>query len=453
MNIREGVALAEDKQSCTSEIYGYVGTIDGAVTVLPPIWVSRDNMKVCFIHMSLSGEYQAPMIDDIQALLEQEYIEYGVSDGAIATLCRGLASGSAVDRATLIAVGTQPKQGRGSTWEFSFDPALTQSFEQCSKLLNRNRLELLVEGARGLAGKVASAGELLATKRAAVAGIIGTDVYGEEVLPEETEDLELEMAGHIRLSEDGTECFSEIYGWVGAQKDRVSIVAPIWISPAGMTAYFINLPQLGEKRRPSFEEISHLLELTSVCYGIDHKVIQVLCECMRQDLSTELAIPIARGKPLEPGQDAQVEFTIEVERKPGTVRKDGSIDFKNLNLVPRVEAGQTIALEIPARKGVSGKNVFAEELRSEDGRDIRVRAGKNISQSELEDQQVQLFSDIDGGLVILRHKERVKGTSQEVVELAVYPVQEVPGDVNYSTGHIDFEILSNVVDEGRLSMA
>jgi len=204
-----------------------------------------------------------------------------------------------------------------------------------------------------------------------------------------------------------------------------------------MGVYWINLPQSGEPSLPCFEDIRHLLEYASIRYGIDYKAIELSCEKMRHGLSTGVIIPIAQGKPSQPGTKSRLDFSLDVAARPGTLREDGSIDFKELNLMPLVGQDQLIGTRIPATKGILGTDVFGQEITAEDGQEVVIRAGKNVRLEEKKGQPDSFYSEIKGGLDILRHTVQTKTRMRQEIKLAVYPIREVHGDVDYGTGDIN----------------
>jgi len=437
LSVGERVVLAEDQQSCAAEIYGYVGLWNEKIVVLSPTWVSTDNMTAFFVTFPRLGACQTPTVKQIQALLEHHYIEHGIDQDAIITLCKDLQEGEAVDCVTPLARGTPSKQGKGIYYQFSFNLQEAQHTEQVQRLLKRaETVEHIIDGVPGFATKAVAAGESLATQQPAIQGTIGSDIFGEEVLPEEAEDEELEVGDFVSVSEDGKTFSSEIYGYVAATRNRISVLLPIWISKDHMEVYLVNILPLGAPCIPSFEQIQKLLEHASVQYGFDYKAIEMFCEKVKHGLPTEILIPLAQGKTAQSGTDGRLEFALDVESRPGTLRKDGSIDFKELNLTPPISEHQLIGTRVPATKGIRGMDVNGQETPAEDGQDIYVKGGEKIRLEQRKGHPDQFFSEAKGGLDILHRSVATETKTRQEIRLAVYPVREVHGNVDYSTGDI-----------------
>jgi uncharacterized protein (DUF342 family) len=435
LKVGENAALGQDGRQCLARICGYAGLLEGAISVLPPIWISRDLMRVCFVFLPQQGGFAAPEKECLDALLEELGMVHGIDEKAIESLCARLQKGEPVERATLIARGTEAVPGKDAEWKFPFAPELTRYFGEIRRILNRSpSVEYLVEYSQGLAGKAASAGQKLAWKEPAAAGQVGRDVFGEEFLPEEPQDASLEIGPHLRFSEDGAECFAEVYGYVGLGQRRLEMVSPLWVAPDRMAAYFVNLPSLGDRPAPIAEEIDQLLKLAGVQYGIDARAMGALCERLRQGLPTPIAVCLAQGRPPQHGEDDRFEFALDVERKPGIFREDGSIDFRQLNLAPLVKAGQALGRRFPAGQGVPGTDVWGREVPARNGTELVVETGRNVRRVQQEGQPDEFVAEVEGELGIIDRRDRLPPS----LYLAVREKMVVQGDVDYGTGNIDF---------------
>lgn len=89
-------------------------------------------------------------------------------------------------------------------------------------------------------------------------------------------------------------------------------------------------------------------------------------------------IIVAKGvSPIE-GLDGDLEMHIDYKEKvPGELEK---VDFRELNLIVSVEAGQVIATYIPSVPGTDGSNLLGKAIAARKVEDIVVRAGKNVAQ-------------------------------------------------------------------------
>ena len=433
----ENAVLEEEGRRCVARSCGYAGIIDGAITVIPPLWVSRDLLRVSFVLLPQEGEFPAPSTKQIEKMLERTGVEHGILKEEIGALCAKMEKGESVDRLSLIVRGTDAVPGRNAEWKFVCDPDYTRYFGEILRIFTRSRnVKYLEEYSKGLAAKVVSAGERLAVKQPPAPGEMGMDVFGEEFTADEPEEAVLEGSEHIRFDEEGKACFAEIFGYIGIGKqgDRVQIFSPVWVAPDRMAAYFVNLPQLGEKRAPTPEEVDRLLELAEVEWGIDQQAIGLLCEKMKQGLPTGITIPIARGESQREGEDGWFEFAVERDPQPGFFAEDGSIDFKQLNLTPLLAEGALIGRKMPATEGRPGRNVAGVELPAKNGEEVVVDLGKNVRLVRKEGEPDAYHSEVEGELVVIERMEQLT----PMVHIEMHQVMTVQGDVDYHTGNIDF---------------
>ncbi|MDR0451528.1 MAG: FapA family protein, partial [Treponema sp.] len=125
------------------------------------------------------------------------------------------------------------------------------------------------------------------------------------------------------------------------------------------------------------------------------------------------------------GRDAYIQYSFETDQKKVKIKEgaNGKVDFKNLNIIQNVVEGQPLGKKIPAEMGVPGKNLIAETLPAANGRDIPLPAGKNVR------------TDEDSGTMIATANGQVVMAGDKI---NVEPVYQVKGNVNLSTGNIEF---------------
>ena len=62
--------------------------------------------------------------------------------------------------------------------------------------------------------------------------------------------------------------------------------------------------------------------------------------------------------------------------------KNGRVDFRELNLVENVEAGQILATKKPPEEGVAGRTVTGKSLPAKPGKNTQIEIGKNVKLSD-----------------------------------------------------------------------
>lgn len=183
----------------------------------------------------------------------------------------------------------------------------------------------------------------------------------------------------------------------------------------------------------SSEDLESFLNSHNIRYGIQRDIVQRISSNPEEYFFNR--VPIAIGDPAENGTDGRVVLTIDMEedRKP-LEKADGKVDYKDLVRLHNVKKGQLIARKISPMPGKSGNTVTGEEIPYRAGKDAHFKVGKNVL---IDQDETSMYAAMDG-LVTLTEKGKVN----------VFPVYEVNGDVDYSTGNIDF--VGTVVIRGNV---
>ncbi|WP_160118359.1 DUF342 domain-containing protein [Bacillus sp. V59.32b] len=168
-----------------------------------------------------------------------------------------------------------------------------------------------------------------------------------------------------------------------------------------------------------------LLKERKIVFGYKHGVIQQICD---NPYSVEYPVTVAEGIPPQNGEDAYLQNEIHEEQKSTSGDK---FDFRNILTIPSVKDGQLLASIISPTQGTAGKDIYGNILPARDGRQLRLKPGKNILF-----QNDQFFATTDGQISI---------TSNSI---NVFPIFEVKGDIDMKTGNVDF--IGNVTIHGNV---
>ncbi|MBN2439827.1 MAG: FapA family protein [Spirochaetales bacterium] len=143
---------------------------------------------------------------------------------------------------------------------------------------------------------------------------------------------------------------------------------------------------------------------------------------------------IAEGSKPQNGSDAVVQYHFNKERGHIQLHEEGGrVDFKELNLIENVVAGQVLAKKTPPQKGIDGRTVTGKTIPAKSGNDVAIVIGKNVKLSE---DGTTAISEINGQVMLLAGKINVE------------PIYTVNGDVNLQTGNILF--LGTVIVKGSV---
>ncbi|HYH04111.1 MAG TPA: FapA family protein, partial [Bacillota bacterium] len=192
-------------------------------------------------------------------------------------------------------------------------------------------------------------------------------------------------------------------------------------------------PPLGEGKWPTKADAVAALRSEGIMYGVMEEVIDRIIE----GNLTEPVI-VAKGKPAEPGVDAQINILFET----GAVWKfsededSAKVDYRNIQTIQSVQIGEVLAEKIPATKGEPGFDIYGRTVSPQAGKDKFIKLGKNVAWTE---DNLKIFSKINGE------------PNYVMNQINVFPVHEVNGDVNFKSGNIIFPgslVIRGNVDSG-----
>ncbi len=191
------------------------------------------------------------------------------------------------------------------------------------------------------------------------------------------------------------------------------------ISPDKMSASIVI------KNKPPDEKITHekILEALKNA-GVVHGTIYDAIGSIVESQIVEQEIILAKGTEPIHGLDGRI--LMKVEQKKGTA-VGKNIDFREFPTTKRiiVRKGQEIAEILPPTEGTPGRNVLGEEIPAKPGKEAKVNLVKNVS---ISGDGKTIVATADGILKI-----DLQNNSIEVSEYL-----EIEGNVDYSSGNIDF---------------
>jgi len=193
-------------------------------------------------------------------------------------------------------------------------------------------------------------------------------------------------------------------------------------------------PQSETDRFSTIDDVREALKRRGVVYGVDEMRLAEVSAKLSQlaaskNINEPVELDIAFGTPVTNGEDARVEYLYkkteeEAPAAPAAEDDEGQVDYKAAHKIDNVLKGSLLARKIPPSKGMSGMTVTGKAIEAKDGKDIEVIASKGCVVSPTNPDE--FLADTDGQVIVKDNKISV---------LALY---EVPGDVNLSTGNIDF---------------
>lgn len=213
------------------------------------------------------------------------------------------------------------------------------------------------------------------------------------------------------------------------QKSHIDSEIKVSVDNDRMKAYIEISAPLGLGKRCTVADLRKALLDNHITYGIDEN--QLNQAVFEQNWGKRLLI--AEGTRPVDGTPGRLiyKFPSLLERMAPKIDEKGNVDFKDLNLIHNVKAGTELVERIPPTEGTKGIDVTGKELPGRKGKDVTLPRGRN---TVCDEQEIHLYAAIDGHVSICHGK------------VTVDPVFELRGDVDYSSGNIDF--IGNVLIYG-----
>jgi len=177
------------------------------------------------------------------------------------------------------------------------------------------------------------------------------------------------------------------------------------------------------------DDIKDILMEKDIIFGVvtDEMIISFLKSQVFKDKPFRVATGV---KPIH-GEDAKIAFFFSTEHlKAGGVNTEGQIDFKDRGKIPQVDEGMVLAEKTPMIEAFLGKNIYGESITVESAKDLEMKIGKGAVFSP---DGLQVLSLVKG-----HPKIKKKG------EICVLEEYVIDGDVDYETGHIEYDGNINV---------
>ena len=233
------------------------------------------------------------------------------------------------------------------------------------------------------------------------------------------------------VSEDGNSITSLVTGYpfIERKQDnrtlsvKVHMVPLVHVQADKMKALITLYPAVSGKQLLKPEELELISKEEGINYGIDRVILNESLNKLTSLNFPLKSIPFARGILPIDGKDAYLRFQVEIGPLPGTILRDGTIDYRDRKIFTGVDENQVIAVKVPPTSGSPGINVLGEAIPQQPGKDITIKVSGDAA-----------FSSETGKITATRSGilSTVKGN-----EVKVSAKQLISGDVDFSTGNIE----------------
>jgi len=205
----------------------------------------------------------------------------------------------------------------------------------------------------------------------------------------------------------------------GEERERISLKVSDDKLKAYMTLYVYDEELKAENRLELVKEILSALTKEGIVYGINTKLLA-------GPLKSGVEYVIAEGIPPVNGTDAEIKMYELAELKPQVV-DENNVNHYELNLINHVMAGDWLGERKDPTPGTPGKSVTGKVIPAIPGRNIPLLYDRKSVKEIYENGVTTLISRKNGAVYY-------KGDS-----IGVYDYLEIKGDIDFSTGNINFD--------------
>lgn len=135
---------------------------------------------------------------------------------------------------------------------------------------------------------------------------------------------------------------------------------------------------------------------------------------------------VACGVPPQEGTPAKILYHFDTDpMRIGTLKEDGSMDWKDRGNIPEVKAGDLLVEKVGGTPGKSGISVFGKELAPPRIKDPLLKSGKGAERSE---DRTRILAKVDG-------TPKISSDGR----VMVFTLLSFDEDIGIETGNVDFD--------------
>lgn len=168
---------------------------------------------------------------------------------------------------------------------------------------------------------------------------------------------------------------------------------------------------------PTLENIKEGCKSKQIIFGIREKAVKTMLE--NKIFNTKVVL--AKAKPQINGIDGKLIYHFD-RSKNIKLADSEAIDYKNLNWVKNIKQGDLLVEKIPGIPGKPGINIFGKVIPVKPIKEAKLPKGRGTYV-----EGAFLKSEIDGQI-----------SEEGESKISIIPVLTISGDVDYSTGNIEF---------------
>ena len=272
--------------------------------------------------------------------------------------------------------------------------------------------------AEGITGKIKPLGDLKRPVRVGEAfAKVASGVRDQDLTPRKIRNPNWTMGNDQTM-------VSKVLGRVMVKDDGV-LVRPVWTLAKDRTLLTVAVYPTDYKGRPiSVEDIAEAVSEGAGYPPLDADALEAAVARAAETGEAQPGCVLAKGLPPTHGRDAKLKLAFRHGKGTGTMRSDGSMDFRERGVLEHLAAGDRLAVLYPATQGTPGEDVFGKPVAAVDGRPLNIKAGDGVEAVQGQEGAIEFKATVEG-LPEFEH-----GT------LRISSTLEVPGDVDMESGNV-----------------
>ncbi len=214
---------------------------------------------------------------------------------------------------------------------------------------------------------------------------------------------------------------SLVYGYAGYVGDEISIISPVILNQKKTKAWLIVVANRDGKM-PTLDQVLSIISEERLLSFISKEKLG--SDLSKAEAGKPYKLLIAEGKEPLDGYPAYVETKIKVEKKAGTLKENGTIDFKERSSIVEVHKDMEIGIFHPDQKNENGRDVYGSEI--ETVFEPRGPAmGENLYLAEENGKKI-VKSKVNGYVYLTQRS------------ISIRENLEINGDIDYEIGNVKF---------------
>ncbi|MBN2290391.1 MAG: DUF342 domain-containing protein [Candidatus Glassbacteria bacterium] len=353
------------------------------------IEISRDQIEAYLTVIPLT---ESPVFSTgpVREALSEKGIKSGIKEDVLA----GLEKEVKYNEPVLIAAGVKPAPGKDGTISYFFDSKQTVKVKKHQKI-----------------------GEIIPSEK----GSDGVTIFEEKVPAPEPERAYIPDSAFIGPSPENKNILVSKFNGYLSFDEAAFQPTPFFELDETTTDYeaFVKVARPLQDGDFDAEDLKRFLSEKGILFGVlDQEIEKVFKEKKFQQ-----PVLVARGQQVLDEKDGEVKYFFDTEASP-QVDARGNIDYKELNLIQNVRAGDPLAETADPSQGIEGCTIFGQKITPKKG--VRPTLPKGLNTQPDPKNPNVLVAEIDGSV-------KLKGAT-----VAVEPIIVIKEDVDFSTGNIDF---------------